>query len=92
MHIAKRFDNRAIAKKSGPVFYFLRSQNLKTKMASEERSEQYFDDVDNIEEFNESLDIEPQELSNVQESVIEYNAEIFIDLVKYEPCLWNTAF
>ena len=58
-------------------------------MAAEERSEQDFDDIGNSE-VSERLDVEPQE--NVQENVIEYNAEIFIDLVKEEPCLWNTAF
>ena len=60
-------------------------------MAAEERSEQDFDDIGNSE-VSERLDVESQELSNVQENVIEYNAEIFIDLVKEEPCLWNTAF
>ena len=60
-------------------------------MAAEERSEQDFDDIGNSE-VSERLDVEPQELSNVQENVIEYNAEMFIDLVKEEPCLWNTAF
>ena len=58
-------------------------------MAAEERSEQDFDDIGNSE-VSERLDVEPQE--NVQENVIEHNAEIFIDLVKEEPCLWNTAF
>ena len=58
-------------------------------MAAEERSEQDFDDIGNSE-VSERLDVEPQE--NVQENVIEYNAEIFIDLVKEEPCLWNIAF
>ena len=58
-------------------------------MAAEERSEQDFDDIGNSE-VSERLDPKPQE--NVQENVIEYNAEIFIDLVKEEPCLWNTAF
>ena len=58
-------------------------------MTAEERSEQDFDDIGNSE-VSERLDAEPQE--NVQENVIEYNAEIFIDLVKEEPCLWNTAF
>ena len=60
-------------------------------MAAEERSEQDFDDIGNSE-VSERLDVEPQELSNVQENVIEYNAEMFIDLVKEELCLWNTAF
>ncbi len=66
-------------------------------MAADERSEQHFKQMDNIEEFNDHLDMIPpplaQDLSIVQVNINgEYNIEKFIDLVKEEPCLWNTAF
>ena len=62
-------------------------------MAAEEMSEQNFQ-VDDIEKFHDDLAITSaplaQNLSIVQTD--EYTVEIFIDLVKEEPCLWNTAF
>ena len=66
-------------------------------MAADERSEQHVDQMDNIEEFNDHLDMIPpplaQDLSIVQVNINgKYNIEKFIDLVKEEPCLWNTAF
>jgi hypothetical protein len=62
-------------------------------MAADNMSERNFQ-VDDIEEFREDIAITStplaQNLSIVQTH--EYNVEIFIDLVKEEPCLWNTAF
>ena len=62
-------------------------------MAADDMSERNFQ-VDDIEEFREDIAITStllaQNLSIVQTH--EYNVEIFIDLVKEEPCLWNTAF